>query len=189
MKDKIKGLTSYMNEVVAVIAALLLVIVELLYPGNHISIAIVVFLVFLAWKNVKTTRGVAKLQEAIRSALAKKEPASTRAPTSLSGLLRDIEELSAAYREADMRDGKHVAELKKLMASTDDVAANLSAGVAEQREVTGDVTTAIKELSEALGDLASHVETLATAAEESSASILEMTATNEEVAENIRSSR
>ena len=103
--------------------------------------------------------------------------------------LRDVEDRLALTKE---HQTERVVALEAISTEASVAAAALTSGlvgavenVAEQTSANATATTNIRTVLGSLQEFAQHVEILAGSAEESSSAILEMTATNEQVAANI----
>ncbi len=82
-------------------------------------------------------------------------------------------------------DAPRLAAGDKLHHEIGDVTRRLQEGVGAQLTGVDETTRLARDLATSIHDVSTHAETLASSAEESSSSILEMTATHDEVAENI----
>src|SRR3984885_15152137 len=126
------------------------------------------------------------ITDSIRRASSGERPTS---PAGATGeLARTYEELGALAdrRARETADhAKRSRELDDAEHTLEEVTRRLSEGVTMQVTASEETTKLIRGMTSQVHEIAQHVEALTSSAEESSSSILEMTATNDEVAENV----
>src|SRR5690606_31382153 len=105
----------------------------------------------------------------------------SNAPQHVSVVFDELEELRESLESRSTGDAD---ELTGWAEQLDQGLRGLKAAVSEQEGAATEVRRAIEQTQKSLTSLSQHMETLAISADESSSSILEMSATNDEVAEN-----
>ena len=126
------------------------------------------------------------VRAAVRRVLDGKKPeAPAGAPLAVQLVYQELQEAHDAFVELSARSNRNEAELQDAATSLSSAVRTLTEGVAAQLTASDETAKYVKEVTNALREIAQHVEVLAANAEESSSSVLQMTATNEQVGGNI----
>jgi methyl-accepting chemotaxis protein len=185
MAEADQGRKGQLKHVAAAVVLAGGVALELTSPGALGIVLVVTACVFEMVVSIALERGMSRLGEFFARVSKGDRPSQQILPKAirhaaleLQTLVRDVE----ARLEAGDATYKNLKEHCTAVFSSIE---RISQSFADQQEMLAKSNRAIGVLSESLSLITSHVDALTTAAEESSSSILQMTMTNEEVAENM----
>ncbi len=132
------------------------------------------------------TESLDQIRNASRRILDGKRPESpSGAMPEVARVFESLDQVYEGYTELSERGGPNTEDIEHAATSVMSAVRSLTDGVANQMNAAEESSRHLKEMSNLLRELGQNVEVLAANAEESSSSVLEMTATNETVAENI----
>ncbi len=168
------------------IGTVIVLALELLFPGNYLFLLVGVLLIYEVAVLSGHARGMRRFHGVLEG-VRRGEPLPN--PDSLPAAIRPMAgDLIAIVNDLQTKIGanrRKQSELEERLERSVATMEEVITGAAEQQAMFSEFNKALEALSHSISNSTSHMETLSTSAEESSSSILQMTMTNEEVAENM----
>ncbi len=186
MQNNQKSGSQHTGVIIAGILAVALLVLDFFFPRFYFNLGVILVVAFLIISHIRAVT-VSEKFTAFIGRVIQGDPGRipTELPPKLLSLARETEAFFLESQSTSRGSVSKTSRLQELISSSQSAIGSAFTSAKEKQEIVEQAILLSKETDISIKKIASLVETLATSAEESSSSILEMTTTNEEVAENM----